>query len=70
MTNMKGKTNPYTYTRWLRATPDAIILAIPPGRAHKDIRSIAEEGDRGEVGESPVLSPPLSRYAWIPTKNS
>lgn len=61
--------SPGTYTRWLCATPNAIILAIPPGRAHKDVRSVAEEGDRGEVGESPVLSPPLGWYAWISTKN-
>lgn len=66
--NVVEKKSP-TYTRWLCTTPEAIILAIPPGRAHKDVRSIAEEGDRGEVGESPILSPSLGWYAWISTKN-
>lgn len=63
------KKNLHTDTRWLCTTPDAVILAIPPGRAHEDVRSVAEEGDGGEVGESPVLSPPLGWNAWIATKN-
>lgn len=62
------KPNSHTYTRWLRATPGAIILAIPPGGAHKDIRRVAEEGDRGKVGESPIFSSSLGWYSRISAK--
>lgn len=65
----KNKTNSCTYARRLRAAPDAVILAIPPGGAHQDVRREAEEGDGGEVGESPVLSPPLDWNARISTKH-
>lgn len=50
------------------ATPGAIILAIPPGGAHKDVRRVAEERDRGKVGESPVFSSSLGWYSGISTK--
>lgn len=60
----------FTNARGLCATPRAIILTVSPGRAHQDKRRVAGEGDRGEIGESSVLSPPLGWHPWIPTENS
>lgn len=65
-----GRNFKRTYARGLRATPSAVILAVSPGRAHQDKRRVAGEGDRGEVGESSVLSLPLGWHSWVSTENS
>ncbi len=59
-----------TYAGGLRATPGAIVLTISPGGSHQDEGRVAGEGDRGEIGESSVLPPPLRWHPWVSAEHS